>query len=399
MIQLAKRISAIPESETLAISAKARELKEKGIDVISFSAGEPDFSTPAPICDAAIKAINDGHTHYTPVGGTNELKAAVAGYYARRTGQTWKPNEIAASCGAKHTLYNLFLAIIDDGDEVIVPAPYWVSYPVMVSMAGGKAVSVFGKPENNFTPTVADLEAARTPRTRAIVINNPTNPTGAFWQREQLEGIAEWLRKNPEIIVISDAIYSELVYDGAEYTELLSIAPELRDRYVLVDGISKAFAMTGWRLGYALGPANVIGAMMKIQSQSTSNPTSITQYAAIEALNRSEEVIAPMRAAFQTRRDLIYTLLSEIKDLTVVKPSGAFYAFPSVQAFIGRSFNGRKMETDFDIATYLIEEGRIAVVPGSAFGAPGFIRMSYADKEENIREGVSRLAEALGKLV
>lgn len=398
MISLAARINLIPESETLAITAKARALKEAGKDVISFSAGEPDFVTPEVVSEAAIKAIQAGKSHYTPVGGVNEIKSAIAAYYKRRTGFDWAPAEIAVSAGAKHSLYNLFLTIIDEGDEVIVPAPYWVSYPVMVSMAGGKAVKVTGEAENNFVPTVEALEAARTDKTRAILLNNPTNPTGAFWDRTQLEGIAAWLKQHPEIIVISDAIYSELVYDNLEYTELLSIAPELRDRYVIVDGISKAFAMTGWRLGYTLAPKHVIAGMMKIQSQSTSNPTSITQWAAVEALNRSEEVIAPMHKVFEERRNLVFELISAIPGVKLNRPRGAFYAFPDISGFLGKSFNGKTIETDNDLAAYLIEEALIAVVPGTAFGAPGFIRLSYADKEENLREGIRRLAEALGKL-
>lgn len=398
MINLAARIQLIPESETLAITAKARELKEAGKDVISFSAGEPDFVTPEAVSQAAIEAIKGGKSHYTPVGGINELKAAIAGYYKRRTGFDFTPAEIAVSVGAKHSLYNLFLTIIDDGDEVIVPAPYWVSYPVMVSMAGGKAVAVAGLAENDFVPTVEALEAARTPKTRAIILNNPTNPTGAFWDRSQLEGIANWLKQHPEIIVISDAIYSELTYDGIQYTELLNIAPELRERYIIIDGISKAFAMTGWRLGYTLAPKHVIAGMMKIQSQSTSNPTSITQYAAIEALNHSEEVIAPMHRVFEARRNLVYDLLSAIPGLKVPRPRGAFYAFPDVSAFLGKSFNGKTIATDGDLAAFLIEEALIAVVPGTAFGAPGYIRLSYADKEDNLREGIARLAAGLAKL-
>lgn len=398
MISLAARIQVVPASQTLAITAKARALKEAGKDVISFSAGEPDFVTPAPICDAAIQAVKNGETHYTPVGGTTQLKAAIAKYYKDNTGFDWAPEEIAASSGAKHSLYNLIMTIIDEGDEVLIPAPFWVSYPVMVAMAGGKGVPVQGEASNNFVPTIEALEAACTSKTRAIIINNPTNPTGAFWDRTQLEAIAEWLKKHPEIVIISDAIYSKLIYDGLEYTELLNIAPELRDRYIIVDGVSKAFAMTGWRLGYTLAPKNVIAAMMKIQSQSTSNPCAITQVASTEALHQGSAVIEPMRQAFEKRRDLICDKLSAIPGIKLNRPRGAFYAFPDVSAYIGKSFNGKTMQSDADIAEFLIEEALIAVVPGSAFGAPGFIRMSYADKESNLEEGVRRMAEALTKL-
>lgn len=398
MISLAARIQLVPASQTLAITAKARELKEAGKDVISFSAGEPDFTTPQVVRDAAIRAIKEGQTHYTPVGGSTELKASIANYYKKRTGIEFSPAEIAASAGAKHSLYNLFMTVIDDGDEVIIPAPYWVSYPVMVNMAGGKAVAVTGEADNNFVPTVEALEAARTDKTRAIILNNPTNPTGAFWDRSQLEGIANWLKQHPEIVVISDAIYSELTYDNLEYTELLNIAPELRDRYVIVDGISKAFAMTGWRLGYTLAPKHVIAAMMKIQSQSTSNPCSITQAASIEALDQGRAVIDPMHKAFEARRNLVCDLLDAIPGVKLNRPRGAFYVFPDITAYLGKSFNGKTIETDGDLAAYLIEEALVAVVPGTAFGAPGFIRMSYADKEENLKEGVRRIAEALAKL-
>lgn len=398
MISLAARIQLVPASQTLAITAKAIELKEAGKDVISFSAGEPDFTTPEVVCDAAIRAIKEGQTHYTSVGGTTELKEAIANYYKKRTGFEWAANEIAASAGAKHSLYNLMMTIIDEGDEVLIPAPFWVSYPVMVSMAGGKGVPVTGEADNNFVPTIEALDAARTDKTRAIILNNPTNPTGAFWDRSQLEDIAEWLLKHPEIVVISDAIYSELTYDGLEYTELLNIAPELRDRYIIIDGVSKAFAMTGWRLGYTLAPKHVIAAMMKIQSQSTSNPCAITQSAAVEALNQGRNIIDPMHKAFEERRNLVFELLQDIPGIKLNRPRGAFYAFPDVTAFLGKSVDGRVIETDTDLATYLIEDALVAVVPGTAFGAPGFIRMSYADKEENLREGISRIAKALKKL-
>lgn len=398
MISIAARIQLVPASQTLAITAKARELKEAGKNVISFSAGEPDFTTPEVVNQAAIRAIQEGQTHYTPVGGTTELKTSIANYYKKRTGFDFSHAEIAVSAGAKHSLYNLFMTIIDDGDEVIIPAPYWVSYPVMVNMAGGVAVEVTGEADNNFVPTVEALEAARTDKTRAIILNNPTNPTGAFWDRSQLEGIAQWLKDHPEIVVISDAIYSELTYDNLEYTELLNIAPELRDRYVIVDGISKAFAMTGWRLGYTLAPKHVIAAMMKIQSQSTSNPCSITQAAAVEALNQGRNVIDPMHKAFEARRNLICDLLDAIPGIKLNRPRGAFYAFPDVSAFFGKSYNGKTINDDNDLAAFLIEEALVAVVPGTAFGAPGFIRMSYADKEENLKEGVRRIAEALAKL-
>lgn len=398
MIKLSDRIKEIPASPTLAISAKAKELANSGVDVVSFSAGEPDFDTPASICDAAKTALDNGKTRYTAVGGVNELKDAISAYYEAKIGQKFGRTEIAASCGAKHSLYNLALALINPGDEVIIPAPYWVSYPAQVNMAGGIPVAVAGEASNSFVPTIDDLNAAYTEKTKLLILNNPTNPTGAFWKREDLEGIAQWLKEHPQVTVISDAIYSELVYDGLEYTELLTIAPELRDRYIIVDGISKSFAMTGWRLGYMLGPAHVIAAVQKLQSQSTSNPNSITQFATINALENKEAIVAPMRESFQKRRDLIYKLLSDIDGVEVVKPQGAFYAFPDVSAFIGKSFNGTTIKDDFEFANYLLDEARIAVVPGAAFGTPGFVRMSYASSEATIEEGCKRLKVAVANL-
>jgi aspartate aminotransferase len=398
MIELSNRIQEIPASPTLAISAKAKELVNQGVDVVSFSAGEPDFDTPAIICDEAKKALDEGKTHYTAVGGVNELKDAIAAYYKDKIGQEYSRGEIAASCGAKHTLYNLALTLINPGDEVMIPAPYWVSYPAQVNMAGGKPVKVKGKASNGFVPTVDELDAAYSDKTKVLMLNNPTNPTGAFWHKEGLEDIAEWLKDHPQVTVISDAIYSELVYDGLEYVELLELAPELRDRYIIVDGISKAFAMTGWRLGYALAPEHVISAMQKLQSQSTSNPNSMTQFATVKALQHKEEIVAPMRKSFQKRRDLIYDLLTDIDGVELVKPQGAFYAFPDISSCIGKSFNGETIEDDFDFANYLLDEARVAVVPGSAFGSPGFVRMSYASAEETIEEGCKRLKEAVEAL-
>lgn len=397
-MKLSQFVQSIEASQTLSISAKAGKLKAEGVDIIAFSAGEPDFTTPSPILDAAKAAMDDGQTKYTPVGGSAAFKAAVRAEYERRLGVSFSDSEIIASSGAKHSLYNVFLSLIDPGDEVIIPAPYWVSYPAQVTIAGGTPVAVSGSPENGFVPTIADLEAAVTDRTVAIVINNPTNPTGALWDEEAIRGIAAWLQKHPNITVISDAIYDELVYDGAEAVELLSVAPDLRDRYVLVNGFSKAFAMTGWRLGYTLAPSDLVGGMSRLQSQSTSNPNSVAQAAGIAALELGQDVIAPMRASFEKRRDLIYGLLSEIDGISVAKPRGAFYIFPDASALIGRSDGATRLDDDMALANWLIDAARIAVVPGSPFGAPGFFRMSYASSEASIEEGCRRLAEAVKRL-
>lgn len=397
-MKLSAFIQDIKASATLSIAAKAKRLKAEGVDIISFGAGEPDFPTPSVIGEAAKAAIDAGQTLYTPVSGTSTLKAAISESLARDVGVSFAENEIIACTGAKQALFNAFYALLDPGDEVLIPSPCWVSYPAQVKMAGGTPVLVGGAADAGFVPTVEALEAAVTERTRLLVLNNPTNPTGAFWDRDQLMGIVEFLRAHPGIAVMSDAIYDKLVYDGLECTELLTLAPDLRDRYVLINGFSKAFAMTGWRLGYAAGPAELVAAMGRMQSQSTSNPNSITQAAGIVALEHGERLIGPMRESFQTRRDLIYDLLSSIDGLAVQRPRGAFYIFPDAGAFVGRSADGVTIDTDLDLANWLIDAARIAVVPGSPFGAPGFFRMSYACDEASIREGCARLASALGSL-
>ncbi|MBU6162107.1 MAG: pyridoxal phosphate-dependent aminotransferase [Myxococcales bacterium] len=388
----------IPGSPTLAIDGKAKALKAQGVDVVSFSAGEPDFMTPSPIVEAAITALREGHHKYTAVGGTPALKAAIRAYYHRRFGFQFADNEVLASCGAKHSLYNMWLAFLDPGDEVIVPTPAWVSYITQIEMAGAKAIEVFGSPDESFMPSIEALERAYTPQTKAILINNPANPTGALWSRAALERLADWIVSKPGLVVVSDAIYDELVYDGEEYAEILALRPELRERYILINGMSKAFAMTGWRLGYTIAPANLISAMERLQSQSTSNPTSVTQQAAVTALQLNEEVIAPMRAKFQARRDLICEKLLAIPGVKLVRPRGAFYAFPDFSAYVGRKAGDVVLENDFALAGWLLDHARVAVVPGSSFSAPGYLRLSYATSEANITEGVRRIAEAVATL-
>lgn len=394
-MRVSQRVQQIPASPTLAIDAKAKALIAQGVDVVSFGTGEPDFVTPKPICDAVVRAMEAGQTKYTAVGGTAELKAAIRGYYEPRLGVSYSDAEIIASCGGKHSLYNLFLALLDPGDEVILPAPFWVSYPVQIEMAGGLPVIVHGRPEDDFVPSIEALDAVVTERTRAIIINNPSNPTGAFWDADQLRPIAAWLERHPNIVVISDAIYEALVYDGLAYTELLTLAPSLRDRYVLVSGSSKSFAMTGWRLGYTLAPKELVAAMTNLQSQSTSNPSSIVQAGAAEGLRLGDTLIAPMRDRFAERRDLALSLLQEIPGVSVPRPRGAFYLLPDFSAYLGRTYDGFEVKTDIDLATYLLERARVAVVPGTPFGAPGFLRLSYATSEERITTGIRRIAAAL----
>lgn len=395
-MKLSQRVQTIPNSPTLAIASKAKALLASGVDVISFSAGEPDFATPEPIVAAAREAMGDARLHkYTPVGGTEALKSAIGRYLARRRGVEFSNAEIIVSCGAKHSLYNAFLSILDPGDEVLVPAPAWVSYPTQIEIAGGVPVLVPTEAADDFVPSLAALDAAVTDATRAIVINSPSNPSGGFWSRAALQRLAGWLDRHPQIVVISDAIYDELVYDGEEATELLHIAPQLRDRYLLVNGLSKAFAMTGWRLGYTCGPADVVAAMTRLQSQSTSNPTAIVQHAGIVALDQAETLVPPMRALFERRRDLMVGLLSAIDGVSVNTPRGAFYVFPDFRAFIGRRAGDLVLEDDMVLASWLLDAAKVAVVPGTPFGAPGFARLSYATSDALIEAGVARIAAAL----
>ncbi len=397
-MKLSKRLSIIPSSPILTICSKALALKESGQDIIGLSAGEPDFNTPKLIQEAATRAMANGETHYTAVSGSPQLKQAISDYYQRKFGIIYQPDEIIASNGAKHSLYNLFLALLNPGDEVIIPTPYWVTYPTQVRVARGKPVFVKGEVSNHFLPTIEQLNKAVTERTKVIIINNPTNPTGAFWTRDELRVIADWLLEHPQIAVISDAIYDELVYDDLEYEEIIHIEPSLQDRYFIINGVSKAFAMTGWRLGYTLGPAQIIKGMNAIQSQSTSNPSSVTQAATVAALNNSEILIKPFKKQFAKRRDLIFSLLSEIKGIVLEKPRGAFYVFPNIEHFIGKKTNDYFIKDDIALVFYLLETVGLATVPGSMFGAPGFLRISYARNEETIRFGIKRLEKALNAL-
>ncbi|MFT4704990.1 MAG: aspartate aminotransferase [Bradymonadia bacterium] len=395
-IKLTQRITRIPASPTLAIAAKAKQLKADGIDVLSFSAGEPDFNTPSIIVEAAKQALDGGAHKYTPVPGTPKLRKEICAYVKRRHDLDYDIAEVVVSCGAKHSLYNAFQAIIEPGDEVLVPAPAWVSYPTQIEMADGVPVIVPTEASNDFIPSIEALEAAVTPRTRAFVLNSPSNPSGGVWSRDGMLALAEWLRRHPALIVISDSIYDELVYDGETATELLTLAPDLRDRYVLINGVSKSFAMTGWRIGFACAPAHVASAMTRLQSQSTSNPNAVAQAASITAFRNSEELVPPMRAKFQKRRDLILAELREIGGVDVRTPSGAFYVFPDFSAFIGKTApDGTAISDDIALASWLLERARVATVPGSPFGSAGFLRFSYATNEATIREGVRRIAEAL----
>jgi aspartate aminotransferase len=398
-IKLASRLDPIKPSITLAVTAKAKKLKADGIDVISFGAGEPDFDTPDHIKDAARAALDKGGVgKYTEVGGILPLRKAIAAELSAVHKMSIEPDQILVSTGAKHSLYNIFMALLDPGDEVLIPAPYWVSYPDMVMLAGGRPVILETKAEDDFAVTAEQVAAACSGRTRAIVLNNPSNPTGAVYTRAQIEALAKVVVEK-DLLVISDDIYRQLVYGDAEYVSIASISPEVAKRCVLVDGVSKTYAMTGWRIGYTAGPQPLIKAMSKIQGQSTSNPTHISQIATLAALTGPQDCVATMRKAFDERRLEMVKLLRAIPGVSCREPKGAFYAFPDVSAYVGKKTpEGAILDDDVQLCDWLVEVGKVAVVPGSGFGAPGYVRLSYACSMKNIQEGVGRLAKALATL-
>ena len=394
---ISKRVRAIKPSPTLVIDAKAKQLKQQGENIINFGPGEPDFDTPDHIKDAAIKAINEGYTKYLPVGGTPELKKAICDKLKRDNGLDYLPQEIIVSCGAKHSIYNLFQTIIDEGDEIIIPAPFWVSYTDMVVLAGGKPVIINAQDKTGFKITASQVEDAISKNTKAIIINSPSNPTGAAYSAQELSEIAQVCLKH-NLLIIADDIYEKLVYDNFKFTSVASISKEAKDATIVINGVSKAYAMTGWRIGYAAGRKEIIDGMAKVQSQSTSNPTSISIKAAAQALNGSQEPVETMRKEFEKRRNFIVERLNKIEGLKCLKPQGAFYVFPNVESILGASFKGVKIETDAQLADFLLDEAKVATVPGSAFGADGYIRLSYAASLENIKEGTDRIEKALGLL-
>ena len=396
-MKLATRVAKIKPSETLAITAKANALKAEGRDVIGFGAGEPDFDTPANIKTAAIRAIESGFTKYTPVGGTDELKDAVIGKLKRDNALEYKRSQVVVSCGAKHTLYNLAQALFEAGDEVIIPAPYWVSYPDIVVLAGGQPVIVDTQEKDGFKMKPEQLKAAITSRTRAVVINSPSNPTGAAYSPEELKALAAVLL-NTEILAISDDIYEKIIYANFAFANIATVEPRMKDRTIVVNGVSKAYAMTGWRIGYAAGPEQIIAAINKIQSQNTSNPASISQKAAVEALNGDQDVVGQMVIEFRKRRDIIVQLLNEIDGIKCLSPEGAFYVFPNVSEIYGRSFQGKKITNSTELIDYLLDEANVATVPGAAFGSDSHIRLSYATSLKNIEEGVKRIKNTIARL-
>lgn len=397
MTILSNRAKSLKPSPTLAINAKAKSMQAQGIHVISFGAGEPDFDTPDNIKQAAKKAIDEGFTKYTPVGGIDELKDAIIKKFQRDSGLSYKRSEILVSCGGKHSFYNLAQAIFNQGDEVIIPAPYWVSYPPMVSLAGASPIIIETREENGFKVKPEDLKKSITPKTKALVINSPSNPTGSAYTKEELEKIAE-IAISHNFFIISDEIYEKIIYDDFKFISIAALSEEIKKRTIIVHGMAKTYAMTGWRIGYTAGPEEIISAMNNIQSQSTSNPTSIAQKASVEALIGPQDEVAKMVLAFTQRRNYIVDRLNEIRGVSCYKPMGAFYAFPNFSSYYGTSFEGKKISNSTNLADFFLDVARVAVVPGVEFGADPFERLSFATSMENIKDGLDRIEEALKKL-
>jgi aspartate aminotransferase len=396
---VAERLQRVKPSPTIAVTMKAAELKAAGKDVIGLGAGEPDFDTPANIKAAAKTAIDKGDTKYTAVDGTPALKKAIAAKFKRENGLDYAPNQISVGTGGKQVLYNALMATLNPGDEVIVPAPYWVSYPDMVILAEGKPVEVACSENQGFKLTAEALEAAITPKTKWLILNSPSNPTGAAYTKADLKALADVLLKHPHVWIMTDDMYEHLVYDDFEFSTIAQVEPKLYDRTLTVNGVSKAYCMTGWRIGYAGGPAPLIKAMQAIQSQSTSNPSSISQAAAVEALNGSQDFIPANNKVFKERRDLVVKMLNEAKGLRCPKPEGAFYVFPSCAGTIGKKTpDGKVIATDTDFVTYLLESVGVAVVQGSAFGLAPYFRISYATSTEALKDACTRIQKACAAL-
>ena len=387
-----RAMQRVKPSPTIAISAKARALAREGRNIIGLAAGEPDFDTPDNIKDAAIKAIRDGKTKYTDPDGMPELKEAVCAKFARENGLTYKPSQIHVAPGGKPVIYNAFLATLNPGDEVIVPGPYWVSYPDMALLAGGEPVFAATTIEDGFKLRPSALEAAITPRTKWLVLNSPSNPSGAAYTRAELAALGEVLKRHPQVWILTDDIYEHLVYGDFEFTTIAQVCPELYDRTLTMNGVSKAYAMTGWRIGYAGGPEPLIKLMAKAISQTTSNPTSISQYASVEALNGPQDFLPVRAAAFEKRRDLVVSMLNQAPGLRCPTPEGAFYVYPSCEGLIGKKApNGNLITSDADFAVELLEAEGVAVVHGEAFGLSPFFRISYATSTEVLEDACTRI--------
>ena len=396
-MQLSEKALAISPSLTLKITAMAKEMKARGLDVVGFGAGEPDFDTTQHIKDAAVEAIRIGMTKYTPASGTLELKKAVCANLKRNHGLSYEPNQIVISNGAKHSLFNTFQAIVNPGDEVLVIAPYWLTYPELVKMAGGVPVYVEAKESNNFEPLAADIEAAVTERTKAIIVNNPSNPCGCIYSQKTLGDIAEIAQKH-DFFIVSDEIYGELVYDGNKHLSIANLSDDAYARTILVNGLSKTYAMTGWRIGYTASTPEIAKIMGSYQSHATSNPCSVAQFAGVEALMGPQDEIRKMREEFNERRKLMVKLVNAIDGLSCVTPMGAFYVMMNISKLKGRRLEGKEIKGSVDFAEKLLEKKLTAVIPGAAFGADDFVRLSYAVSRENIEKGIKRIAEFVAML-
>ncbi|MBI4690179.1 MAG: pyridoxal phosphate-dependent aminotransferase [Nitrospirae bacterium] len=394
---LSERAKKIKPSPTLAMDARAKAMKASGIDVVNFGVGEPDFDTPENIKEAAIRAIKDGFTKYTPVGGIDPLKDAIIEKFKKDNKVEYTRNEVIVSCGAKHSLYNIAQALYGEGDEIIIPSPYWVSYPDQVLLNDAAPIFVKTFEKDNFMLDPGVLESHVSKKTKAIILNSPSNPTGQTYDKKTLEAIAEVVIKH-NLYVISDEIYEKLTYDGFAHISVASLGNEIKSRTLVVNGLSKAYAMTGWRIGYTAGPKEIIKAMTNIQSQSTSNPTSVAQKAAIEALIGPQDFIKTMLAEFDGRRKFLISELNSISGVSCISPTGAFYAFPNISKLYGRYADGNKVSSSSYLALYLLEKANVVLVPGDAFGDDNYIRLSYATSMENIKKGVERIKEAVGKL-
>lgn len=396
-MQLSKKAGNISPSITLSITAKANELKKQGVDVVSFGAGEPDFNTPENIINAAIKAMKDGKTKYTPAGGILELKETICKKFKKDNNLDYKPSQITISTGAKQCLANAFMAILNPGDEVLIPIPYWVSYPELVKLSDGVPVFVETKKENNYKYTVEDLEKVVTEKTKAILINSPNNPTGTIYNEEELQKIADFAKKH-NLLIISDEIYEKLIYDGEKHVSIASLNEDAFNRTLVINGVSKTYSMTGWRIGYIAASEEITKVMTSIQSHMTSNANTIAQYAAIEALNGPMEDLKKMVAEFENRRNFMLDKLSKISGLSIIKPSGAFYIMIDISDYFNKVFKGNKIKNSLDFAKVLLDEEKVAVIPGAGFGLDDYIRLSYATSMNVIETGIDRISTFLSKI-
>ena len=399
MLSLAQRMNSIKPSPTFAMVAKAAAMRAEGKDVVSLSAGEPDYDTPQWIKEAAIEAMTKGQTKYTAIGGTADLKTAIAQKLKKDNGLTYSHEQIMASTGGKQVIFNALMATLNKGDEVIIPAPYWVSYPDIVSLFEGIPVFINCSIENNFKMQAEQLAKAITPKTKWLILNSPSNPTGCVYNEDELLSLAEVLRSNPHVTILTDDIYEYLVYDDTKFTNILNVAPDLAERTLVVNGVSKAYSMTGWRIGYGAGPSHLINAMTNLQSQSTSNPSSISQAAAIAAINGPHDFLNEWRASFSNRRDFVLNELAGIKELQLIKPSGAFYLYIGCKGIIGKTtIDGKTLQTDNDFCIYLLEHHHVATVSGDGFGLSPYFRISYATSISNLEKACSRIKKAISEL-